>query len=62
MQGNTAQIPKLDLEKATVQQHKEVRWVSALAWKLEECLTVSRGCTATAEALIAAAPKAAWPA
>ena len=34
--------------------------VGALAWM--RVFTVSRGCTATAEALIAAAPAAAWPA
>jgi hypothetical protein len=34
--------------------------VGALAWM--RVLTVSRGCTATEEALIAAAPAAAWPA
>lgn len=34
--------------------------MGALAWR--RVLTVSRGCTETVEALIAAAPAAAWPA
>jgi hypothetical protein len=41
-------------------QHKKKKCVSALAWR--SVLTVSRGYTATAEALIAAAPATAWTA